>query len=276
MFNLHYLIMAFIAVCFVLTVLACYIEPIPSSAKAVVQSILMRSMSISKSRYFNYERIQMFIKQYGVSYMMYESINPVMYIIIKILVGLFLSILAMIQIPNILLFVFVFVMGFFGVDVLVRLNNSSDNKEMMEDIANTYDILKIQMRAGVFITDAIYFCYQNCTNKRLKDGFLGLYLDIKSSGNIKESLGEFNSKFKNNNISTLCAVLEQSLSTGQSAEILADISKKNVDIQKLYNSQYKRKIDGKYHRLGILIIVGLFAVIFYMTEINLSSTLSNF
>lgn len=276
MFNLHYLIEALIAVCFLLTFVACYVEPIQENVKAVAKSILLHSMQVSKSSYFNYERLEMFIKEYGVAYMMYESINPVMYIIIKILIGIFLAVLVMTQVSSVLLFVITFSFGFFLVDILVRRNNDSDNKDMMADIANTYDVLKIQMRAGVFITDAIYFCYQNCSNKRLKDGFLGLYLDIKSSNNVVEALRNFNSKFKNNNISTLCAVLEQSLATGQSADILDNITKKNVDIQKLLNEQYRRKIEGKYHKLGILIVLGMFAVIFYMASIGMTDAISNF
>lgn len=147
---------------------------------------------------------------------------------------------------------------------------------MMLDISNTYDVLKIQVRAGVYITDSIFFCYQNCSNKRLKDALLAAYLDIKTDGNIEQALEKLNAKFNNRQISTLCAILEQSLTSGQSAEILDNITKKNVDVQKLINQQYRRKIEKIYNTLGILIVIGLFAVVFYIAGVTLKSVLLQF
>ncbi len=275
MVGLHYFIAGLTAVCFLLTFVSCY-RAASKKNLAAAEEILLHNMQASKGRYFNYGRLELFLKEYGVAYMLYESINPVMYIIIKIITGILLAVLVMFQMPEAVLCGAAFLFGFFFLDILVRLNNDSDNKAMMSDIANTYDILKIQMRAGVFITDAIFFCYQNCSNRRLKDGFLGLYLDIKSNQDVPGALRNFNSRFKNSHISTLCAVLEQSLVTGQSADILDNLTKKNVDIQKLLNAQYRRKIQGIYHKLGMFIIIGMLAVILYMAGINLTDAISNF
>lgn len=274
--NIHLCIEILIGLCFALAFFSCYVEPIQSKVEYLTKSILLERLKVSKSRYFNYDKLNAYIKGYGVSYMMSESINPVMFIIIKTLVGLGFAVLVMTQVQSILLAVVFFVIGFWIVDVLVRMNNRNDNDAMMLDISNVYDILKIQMKAGVYITDSLYFCYKDCKNKRLKDGFLELYLDIQSSNNIVEALRNFESKFNNINISTLCAVLEQSLVTGQSAEMLDNITKKIVSIQKLVNEQYKRKIENKFHRLTVFIVLGIFAVMLIVIQSDFTSALSQF
>lgn len=265
-----------IGACFVLTFLACYIEPIQAKVKSVTTSILLERMKISKSPYFNYDRLDMFINEYGVSYMLSESINPVSYIIIKLVVGVLAGALVFSGTSNVVMFFLFFALGFLGVDLLVKLNNKRDNEEMLLDISNIYDVLKLQLEAGVFITDSINSCYKNCKNKRLKDGLLMLYIDIRANSNIVESLRKFNARFNNTNISTLCAVLEQSLVTGQVVDVLENVSKENVSIQKLYNVQYKRKIEGQYHKLGIGIVLGVLAVLLMIMGMEFVSILMQF
>lgn len=265
-----------IGMCGVLTFLACYVEPIQSRVKAVTTSILLERMKVAKSRYFNYDRLDMFIKAHGVSYMMSESINPVSYTIMKLVVGTFLASVVVIETSHILMFPVFFILGFFGVDLLVKKNNEKNNEKMLMDISNIYDVLKIQLKAGVFITTSIFFCYKNCKNKRLKDGLLLLYLDIQTSSNISEALRRFDARFKNANLSTLCAVLEQSLITGQLVTVLDNISKKNVGIQRLANEQYKKNIEKKYHRLSILMVLGIFAGIYWIMMRDFSNMFAQF
>lgn len=278
---LNSMITFLIVVSGVLTFLACYIESIQNTVKEATESILLYRLQAAKGRYFNYDRIATFIEENGVAYMLSNSINPVMYIVFKGLVGIVFGTLigVSIELPiiqKIAVFILCFVIGFFGIDVIVKNNNENANQKMMLDISNTYDVLKIQVRAGVYITDSIFFCYQNCSNKRLKDALLAAYLDIKTDGNIERALEKLNAKFNNRQISTLCAILEQSLTSGQSAEILDNITKKNVDVQKLINQQYRRKIEKIYNTLGILIVIGLFAVVFYIAGVTLKSVLLQF
>lgn len=267
---------ALIALCGVLTFLACYVEPIQDKVKSVTTSILLDRMRVSKSRYFNYDRMAMYIKSNGVDYMLSESINPVSFIILKSVVGVLLGVFVLSETSNIVACVVAFVVGFWGVDYCVKKNNENDNKNMLMDIASIYDILKIQMGAGVFVTDSIYFCYKNCRNKRLKDGLLQLYIDILSTSNIVESLRKFDAKFQNKNISTLCAVLEQYTITGQAIKTLDNISKKNTMVQTLVNEQYKKTLEGKYHALIVLLAIGIFGVIFVVILGDVSNMVMNF
>lgn len=260
--RLQIVIKLLIGLCFVLTFLACYIEPIQSNVKAVTTSILLKKMEVSQSKYFNYERLSMYIKANGVSYLLSDSINPVSYIITKLVASALVGGLMLAETKNVLAFVLFFVATFYIFDYLVEKNNESDNKKMLTDITNIYDVLKIQLKAGVFITDSIYFCYKNCRNKRIKDGLFLLYVDMKTSSNISEALRRFDLRFKNTNISTLCAVLEQSLVTGQVEKVLENISKKNVILQRLDNKQRKKALEDKFHLLSFLSVVGIFAGLF--------------
>lgn len=265
-----------IVMCGILTFLACYDTPLQTTVKSVTTSILLDRMKASKSRYFNYDRLDMFIKSHGVAYMMSESINPVSYIVIKIICGVALGSLIFVETGNIVLLLVCLLVGFFGVDSLVRKKNDADNEKMLSDISNIYDNLKTQLNAGVFITDSIYSCYKSCKNKRLKDGLLLLYLDIQSSSNINEALRRFDARFKNTNLSTLCAVLEQYLITGQAVIVLDNISKKNTAVQRVINEQYKKKINTKFNVLSIMVVLGMFAVIFLMINAEFTNALSQF
>lgn len=274
--NIHIIINTFAIICFGLTFLACYIEPIQSEISSVTKSLLLKKLKASKSKYFNYERLEIFIKENGVQYVFNESIDPVIFIIVKILTGIFVGFISVNLISNMLLIIIGFTAGFFGVDLIVRLNNKQDNDNMMKDIANVYDVMKAHTKANIYIADSILYCYQVCENKRLKDAFNVLYNDMLMSGNITESLRAFNGKFKNPMIDTLCAILEQSLETGRSAEMLDNITKKMLDVQKLLNERYKNKKENKFHFLSILLVLGLFGIIVFAIGSDFANVLSEF
>lgn len=274
--NIHIIANIFILVCFCLVFLACYIEPIQTEISSVTKSFLLKRLKASKSKYFNYDRLSIFIKEYGVQYIFNESVDPVIFIFIKIIAGTLAGAAVINFIPNIFLVMAAFIAGFFLVDLIVKMNNKQDNDNMMKDIANVYDIMKAHTKANIYIADSVLYCYQICENKRLKDAFNVLYNDMLMSGNITQSLWNFNSKFRNPMIDTLCAILEQSLETGRSAEMLDNITKKMLDVQKLLNERYKNKKENKFHFLSILLVLGLFGIIVFAIGSDFANVLSEF
>ena len=136
---LNSMITFLIVVSGVLTFLACYIEPIQNTVKEATESILLYRLQAAKGRYFNYDRIATFIEENGVAYMLSNSINPVMYIVFKGLVGIVFGTLigVSIELPiiqKIAVFILCFVIGFFGIDVIVKNNN--------EKSISLFDIIK--------------------------------------------------------------------------------------------------------------------------------------
>ena len=230
-----------------------------------------RILKKSKLSYLKYDSIQKFLNTKGATYMFGEAANPVNYMLIKILVLLLLFMAGM-SLEGILVAVLLALTGFFLPDILLTVSNSSDNDAMLEDIKCVYDTLRIQTKAGVFLTASLSECYLAVRNRRLKSALLELTNDISTRREIDDALERFNEKFDCGQIDIFCIVIRQSMESGRSVKVLEDLSLQMNDLQRAINMKEKEALDRKVQIIELLIFMGLLAVTVYSLGVEVMSS----
>lgn len=147
--------------------------------------------------------------------------------------------------------------------------NSRDNMEMLAELKLIYHALELQLKAGIYVTDALAECYGCVRNKRLRQALLDLAGDIVMKADIYDALNQFQLKFDNRYIDTLVVTLLQALESGQAVELLNDISEQIKDMEAAVLERRKGKLDRSLtlYQLGILAAVlgvALYACIQHM------------
>ena len=162
-----------------------------------------------------------------------------------------------------------FIGGFLLPDLVLNVSNQSDNNSMLLDIKAVFDVLRIQSKAGVFMSDILSDCYLVVANKRLKDAFLKLSSDIMANSDLSTSIETMNGMFQNEYISTLSVIINQSLATGSVIELLDDIKKQLEDIDIMLMEQEKARIRRKIVITQAMIYLGIVAASIFLAASQL-------
>lgn len=229
----------------------------------------------SSSGYFSYGRIEKYLEKMGVNDMFDNNVSPSTFILVKIFMALILGLVG-IKEGIWILTVALGLLGFFLPDIFINISNNEDNDKILVDLKKVYDTLRIQTKAGVFLTSSIAECYLVAENRRLKKALLELNNKIIAKNDIETAIEEFNAKFKNPYIDTFCIVIKQSLESGKTVQILEDLSAQIKDIQQAISIKEAERVKYKLESLQFLIYVGVIAIVVYGIFTELMSSLMNF
>lgn len=250
--------------------------------KEMTVGTVNRALGRSNSFYFNKENLTALLSKYGVMAMFNDyRIEPSTFVIVKTVLAVGFVILGvMINAPvpgKIVCAIVCGLVGFWVPDILIRISNKEDNENMLDDILEMYDILKIYTKAGAHVKEALIECQLQVKNKRLKTGLQELNNNmISGQTTMREAIDIFNARFSNDNIDDLCVILKQALVTGRSAKILSDISKQLYDIRHAKSILDKERMDRKMQIIQLLFFVGLIALLIYVIGIELISSINSF
>lgn len=231
-----------------------------------------RILKKSKLNYFQYDSIETFLNTKGAVYMFGTIANPVIYMLIKTLAFLLLFMTG-VSVGGFALAFLLGITGFFLPDVLLTVSNSADNDAMLGDIKCIYDTLRIQTKAGVFLSASLSECYLAVRNRRLKSALLELTNDISTRRDIDDALERFNEKFDCGQIDIFCIVIRQSMESGRSVKVLEDLSLQMNDLQHAINIKEKEALDRKVQVIELLIFIGLLAVTVYSLGVEVMSSI---
>ncbi len=214
-----------------------------------------------------FERIRIYLDRNGASFHYGKNISPVKLILISLLLfatgwmtglrlGTAVSILA-----SVTLCILPWIM--------LSILNKSDNEKMLPDLQVIYHGLSMQIRAGVHVSDALSEMYSGVRFKRLREALMSLGSDIILKSDIFSALENFQQKFDNRYIDSLCITLLQSMESGQAAELLSDIGDQMKDMEKSVLEKKKGRLDRSltFYQLGMLasiLAVALYACVSYM------------
>jgi len=230
-----------------------------------------RILKKSKLNYFNFHSIQKFLKTRGAVYMFGEMATPVTFLLVKLLAFLLLFMVG-ISFNSIPAGLILGVLGFFMPDILLNVSNSMDNDTMLSDIKCIYDTLRIQTKAGVFLSASLCECYLAVKNRRLKSALLELTNDISTRREIDDALERFNEKFDFGQIDIFCIVIRQSMESGRSVKVLEDLSLQMSDLQRAINMKEKEALDRKVQVIELMLFIGLLAVTVYSLGVEVISS----
>lgn len=165
--------------------------------------------------------------------------------------------------------VIVAVLLFFLPGMLLVYLNNKDNERLLPELKLVYHALEIQIRAGVYVMDAMAECYGSVREPRLREALLKLAGDIAVKVDVYDALERFQAKFDNGYVDTLCITLLQALESGQALELLGDIGEQIKDMEHAVLERKKASLDRSitFYQLGVLAVVlgiALYACVTYM------------
>lgn len=147
--------------------------------------------------------------------------------------------------------------------LLLLYLNKQDNIKILPEIKLIYHALEIQIRAGVYVSDALAECYGSVRNRRLRKALLDLAGNIVMNADVFEALEDFQRKFDNRYIDTLCITLNQALESGQAVELLADISEQIKDMEMTLLERKKTALDRSVTFYQLAILAAVLGVLLY-------------
>lgn len=202
-----------------------------------------------------YQKKLCWLNKNGAAFHYGKWLDPLWYLVLKIVAALLGVFICVGVAPEYAAVAAVFLYALPGW-LLIYLN-AKDNEVMLPELRLVYHALEIQIRAGVYVTDALAECYGCVQERRLKQAFLDLAGDIVMKADIYESLEHFQKKFDNRYIDALCITLLQALESGQAVELLNDISEQIKDMELTVMGRKKGSLDRSitFYQLGILAAV---------------------
>lgn len=220
-----------------------------------------------------YQRQYAYLKKRGAQEHYGKWLTPFSFLMLKIVLaflGMFLGNFFW-KIPGMLLGIVFYMLP----DFLLKHLNQKDNERMLGDLKLVYHALEIQIRAGVYVTDALAECYGGVREKRLKQALLDMAGDIVMKADIGESLEKFQGKFENRYIDALCITIMQALESGQAVELLGDLAEQMKDMELNVLTRKKNALDRSFtlYQLGILACI--LAIVLYACVLQMFSAAVN-
>ncbi len=214
-----------------------------------------------------HQRTEQKLIRLGAAYHYGKWINPPRYLLLRILCGVVsLPILCGV---NLAVGVLVAGLLYFLPEWLLFYLNKKDNQRLLPEIKLIYHALEIQIKAGVYVADALAECYGSVREPRLRNALLDLAGQIVVKADLFEALDDLQRKFDNRQIDALCITLLQACESGRVVELLRDISEQLKDMEVAVMSAKKSSLDRSitFYQLGMLVavlIVIVYACIDYL------------
>lgn len=204
---------------------------------------------------------ELFLKANGICSMAGFNVRWWMYCLFKLFIGVFSCIFA-VSLFNVSLYVIIILFPVMSVipDYIVIMSNDNDNDMMLRDIKVLFDGLRIHVKAGVYISDAIAEIIPAVSAKRLKNGLIWLKDSIMLTNDIDKSLTDFNEMFNNRHIDTLVIILRQALVSGQSAESLDNAFSQMTDIEQAINIRAENSLERKIMIIQVMVLFGILMI----------------
>lgn len=204
---------------------------------------------------WNYDRWEEFLRKNGAKYHLGKWINPISFIMVSFCMGL-LGLFGGAYLGGVAAVVLA-AAGVFLPGIYIQYANGRDNKEMFPELDLIYSALGIQIRAGVYVTDALAECYGRVFQIRLREGLETLSGDIVMKADLDDALERFQGSFNNRYIDTLCITILQAMESGQAVELLGDIGEQIKEMELLLQAGKKEQLDRRvtFYQLGIFALV---------------------
>lgn len=208
-----------------------------------------------KWRMWNYGKINNFLIQNGASFHFGKWIDPIRFMAVRLITSA-MGFMIGIGWNTFFGIVMAIIFWYLPNALLIYLNNK-DNDRLLPELKLVYNALAMQIRAGVYVTDALAECYGSVQEKRLRTALLALSGDIVMKADLDDALESFQQKFDNRYIDSLCITIQQAMESGQAIELLADIAEQIKDMEAIVLNRKKGALDRSitFYQLGVLAVV---------------------
>lgn len=216
-----------------------------------------------------YQRLESWLKKNGATFHYGKGMTASRFIRMQILMGL-AGFLTVCRIELIYGGIAAVVLMFLPA-VLLEYSNRKDNERMLPEIKLIYHGLELQIRAGVYVMNALSECYGSVQEERLRQALIDLAGDIVMKADIYAALERFQEKFDNAYIDSLCITILQALESGQALSLLGDIGEQIKDMEAAVMERKKAALDRSitFYQLGVLVVIlgiALYACVTYLFQ----------
>ena len=217
------------------------------------EAVCMKAKN-NKYSWWDYEKWDAYLTANGAVFHYGRWMNPVSYMALCIVTGMSCFVIGTWN--SLWLGCLAAIPGAFLPGILLEYLNKRDNEEMLPELDMVYSALAIQIRAGVFVSDALSECYSSVKHFRLQSALQELCSDLVMKSDLADALEGLQRKFNNKYIDTLCITIMQACESGQAVELLGDIADQIKDMQLLLQQRQKEKLNRSttFYQLGIFVI----------------------
>lgn len=224
------------------------------------------------SGFFSYEKTEQFLNSTGAKMHLGAWINPIRYLALRLCVSALLFGVGMKS--HGVLAVILALIGYQAPSILLLYLNRQDNNKMITDIQTLYNTLKVQIMAGVYISDALRECYGGIKEGRLRTALEELSNELFVRNSFETAVDNFGSKFSNGTIDTMCIILKQAQESGQAVSLLGDMSEQIKDMQAALLLRKKEKLNRAVTICILGIMSAIIGIIIYTFILSMYSSAS--
>lgn len=219
--------------------------------------------SFRNERFFQYRKLQKWLKSIGADYTIRGFGNPFRFVMVNLLIVigflLFFGLIGKFLAGILLAIVFI------ATEILMFITiDQKNNKEMLDDISFLYDATAIQLNSNIYIAKAIANCRAYILNNRLRDALTDLCSSMTLGGDVRAATQDFSEKFNNEYLDTFCNVVVQiTAETGEAGKLIEDMSKQLAILKETTFTERKKSTENKL-QLCIIGIFILFTVLIFI------------
>ena len=233
------------------------VRKIKDSSITGMEEYMKSNKKVSK---LNFEGVDKMLTSKGMKFK-FKHMGPMEYLAINVILAIVCAMFGYLMHP--LAAIPGLFIGWNLFDLYIIYSNNSDNQDMMEDIRIAIVTLKMQTRAGLYITNTLAATLTVVKNKRLKEAIIQLSGDIYNSETIDKAVDIFNSKFENMYIDALAVIIKQNTESGKASQSLKDIETSLDTLQAAIIERQKKSMDTQVTIIKLMIYFGVIATIFY-------------
>lgn len=198
------------------------------------------------------------------------NLTPVSYTFYKALLTVIIPVYAYINYKNFQMTFLGFLTGLFVLDIIIFIEKRSRKEQILNDLPDVIESLKIQVLSGIPLTSAIQEIYKIPQNKNFSKLLEMLAARYSVTKDMSLAVDEFRKHFDMVEIEGLCLTLEQNETTGSSLGLLENQSQ-------ILHANYIFKIQRDTKKKEyivifsmVLILINIASVIFYpiLSQIN--------
>lgn len=212
--------------------------------------------SFRKGRYFNYRKLQKWLKSIGADYAIKGFGDPFKFVMMNLLLAI--GIVTFFGLLGSLLAGICVAVAFVATEILMLIViDQKSNKEMLDDISFLYDATAIQLNSNIYIAKAVTNCLTYIQNERLRYALTELCSNMTLGGDVRAATKDFSEKFHNEYLDTFCNVIVQiTAETGEAGKLIEDMSKQLAVLKETTFAERKKATENKLQ----LCIIGIFIV----------------
>ena len=216
-----------------------------------------------KLRLLNFDKTVAALKAYGALDKHPKLADPGYYLLVHATIAVIFGVGAWFL--NRVLIIPAIIIGWLFLDILLKSQAKSEEKELMDDSLTICNMLMSQIKGGAYIGTAISECEGLVKNKRLKKAIHKFYISTATyEKTLMEAIEELESNFMQKDILTICMIVKQSETTGKSIDILTDLNKQIGDMQEEIYLAEKEKLNKKMTIAILLLFADIIGYVMYI------------